>query len=178
MTSARRRQLIENLKDKESRDFFVDQYITTTIPFQIRAIRESLGKTQTKLAQEIGTKQPVISQIENPDYGNFTLNTLKKLAAIFDVALIVKFAPFSELVDIFLELSPEEVAVPTYANDKHLHGFPTTIQRAYSPLGEPTLYEPLPENLFIGENSNLYLNHISDNNYQNFRRQTGHGTNI
>lgn len=122
MTIERRNQIIDNLKDKESRDFFVEEFINTSIPFQIRAIRQSLGKTQKQLADDLSTGQSRVSQLENPDYGNLTLNTLKKLASIFDVALIVKFAPFSELVDLFDRWSPEKIAVATYAGDVRLHG--------------------------------------------------------
>lgn len=166
MTSARRKQIIENLKDKESRDFFVEQYISTSIPFQIRAIRESLAKTQKSLAKEMQTGQSVISQLENSDYGNFTFNTLKKLASIFDVALIVKFASFSELVDIFLNLSPEKIAVPTYSTDMRLYNFNIIIEQAYSPSGQLTIVEPSPPEPLIRETNTQQLNSFSSDNFR------------
>ena len=43
--------------------------------------------------------QNAISRLENPSYGKATLTTLKRLAAAFDVALIVRFVPFGQLVD-------------------------------------------------------------------------------
>jgi hypothetical protein len=43
--------------------------------------------------------QNAISRLERPDYGKATLTTLRRLAAAMDVALIVRFVPFSELVD-------------------------------------------------------------------------------
>lgn len=58
--------------------------------------------------------QGTISRLENPDYGKYTLTTLKRLAAAFDVALVVRFAPFGELLTWADELSPEALAVPAY----------------------------------------------------------------
>jgi len=43
--------------------------------------------------------QNAISRLESVDYGKPTITTLKRLAAALDVSLIVRFAPFSEVVD-------------------------------------------------------------------------------
>jgi hypothetical protein len=43
--------------------------------------------------------QHAISRLESQGYGKPTLTTLKRLAAAMDVGLIVRFVPFSELVD-------------------------------------------------------------------------------
>ena len=90
------------------REFSAD--VGTGLAFQIRALREKHGWTQEQLAEYIGKQQETISQWENPAYGNYTLNTLRNLAAAFDVALMVKFAPFSELRDWVLNLTPEKLA--------------------------------------------------------------------
>lgn len=66
---------------------------------QIRATRDKLGWSQERLACESGMNQNAISRLESPDYGKPTLKTLKRLAKAMDVGLIVRFAPFSELVD-------------------------------------------------------------------------------
>jgi hypothetical protein len=58
--------------------------------------------------------------MEQAGYGNFTLNTLKKLAAAFDVALVVKFAPFGELINWAEHFSPDTFAVPSAADDPML----------------------------------------------------------
>jgi len=46
-----------------------------------------------------GTSQNAISRLESTTYGKATLTTLKKLAAVYDVGLIVRFVPFSQLVN-------------------------------------------------------------------------------
>src|SRR5438876_279312 len=120
MTSARRRQISASLRDKEYRDAFVEEHIDTGLPFQIRAMRQDRGWTQGELGQRTGMAQESISQLESSSYGRFTLRTLKRLASAFDVALMVKFVPFSRLVDWQAELSPEDLAVPSFDADTGL----------------------------------------------------------
>jgi len=62
-------------------------------------MRERLGWTQSVLAEKLDTNQNAVYRLESPDYGKATLTTLKKVAAAMDVALVVRFVPFSELVD-------------------------------------------------------------------------------
>lgn len=120
MTSARRLQLIESLRDKESRDIYVSEHIRQGVAFQIRAMREARNWTQTQLGQRVGKPQESISKIEDPDYGRFQLRTLMHLASALDVALIVRFAPYSELLDWTINLAPENVTVPDFASDPGL----------------------------------------------------------
>lgn len=58
--------------------------------------------------------------MENPNYGRFTLATLKRLVPVFDVALMVKYVPFSEYVEWLASLAPEDLAVPGYEHDAGL----------------------------------------------------------
>jgi len=64
-------------------------------------------------------KQERISLCENPNYGKFSLQTLKQLAATFDVALIVRLAPFSEVVEWELSLSPESLEVENFDKEEY-----------------------------------------------------------
>lgn len=112
-TSAKRDQIIKGLRDPEYRRALADD-IGTGIAFQIRLLREDRGWTQGELAERMAKRQETISQWENPNYGRYTLSTLKDLAAAFDVAPIVRFAPFSELVEWTISLSPERLAPPSF----------------------------------------------------------------
>jgi ribosome-binding protein aMBF1 (putative translation factor) len=84
----RKRNLIEELKDKEYRDAYVSSSIDVGVAFQIRALREQQELNQTQLAEKAKMLQERISALENPSHSP-TLSTLKKLAAAFDVGLIV-----------------------------------------------------------------------------------------
>lgn len=122
-TSVRREQVVHSLADKEYRDAFVEAEIDTGLAYQIRGMREARGWSQGDLGERVpgGMHQGVVSKLEDPDYGRHTLSTLKRLASAFDVALVVRFVPFSQLVDWFDELPPERLVVPSFDNDSGLN---------------------------------------------------------
>lgn len=62
-----------------------------------------------------------ITVLEDPNYARFTLSTLLRLADALDVALIVRFAPFSELLKWASHLSSNAVDIPQFAEDKELN---------------------------------------------------------
>jgi transcriptional regulator with XRE-family HTH domain len=109
--------LLEKLIDKEYRDAFVSDEIDVGLPMQIHEMRESRGWKQNEVAEKIGTQQPRFSVMEKPGYGNFSLNTLKKLASVFDVGLIVSFVPFSEMVDFTESLSRKRLVAPSFCDE-------------------------------------------------------------
>lgn len=91
----------------------------------MRSIREKLGWSQEQLAIAAGMNQNAISRLESFSYGKATLTTLKRLAAALDVALIVRFAPFSELTDwitgtprVLSGLSTAALAVASFAEEE------------------------------------------------------------
>ena len=86
-------------RGKYARQRFLESHLNKTIAFQIRAMRDAVGLNQNALAEEAGMNQNAISRLESPNYGKATLTTLKRLAAAFDVCLVVRFVPFSEMVD-------------------------------------------------------------------------------
>ncbi len=91
--------LAEQLRNKEYRDAFVAAQIRVGLPMQCRALRESREWTQPHLATAAGMSQPRISEIERPGERKLNLETLLRLASAFDVALQVRFVPFSRLAD-------------------------------------------------------------------------------
>jgi transcriptional regulator with XRE-family HTH domain len=55
--------------------------------------------SQADLARMTGMTQNNVSRLESPDYGKQTLSSLKRIADALDVALIVRFVPFSQYID-------------------------------------------------------------------------------
>jgi transcriptional regulator with XRE-family HTH domain len=118
---AEKSRWIQELLDKETRDAFVSSQISIPIAFQILALREQRGWTQKQLAEKAGMLQPRIAAMEHPSGSEPNLRTLKRLASAFDVALIVRFAPFSELVEWAEKFSPDTFIVPSFDEDPGFH---------------------------------------------------------
>lgn len=115
MTTLTKKKLLDDLKDKETRDIFVEEHVTAGIPFQLHALREKLGLTQTELARRAGMAQERISKLEDPNYEFIPkIPTLLKLASVFDVPLIVRFGSWRELFGWETELSPAKLAPATF----------------------------------------------------------------
>ncbi len=117
MTSVRREQIAKSLASKEAREAFVAAHIETAIPFQIRANRLARNLTQKKLGELAGMKQPAIARQETGDGGLPNIETLQRLAAAFDIALIVRFAPFSDLLNWTIEMPSRGHASPSFSGD-------------------------------------------------------------
>jgi transcriptional regulator with XRE-family HTH domain len=95
--------------------------LTKGIAHQLRASRDRLEWSQQELAEEAGMNQNAISRLESPGYGKPTLTTLKRLAAAMDIGLIVRFVPFSQMIDwvsgvprVDRGLTSESLAVPSF----------------------------------------------------------------
>lgn len=92
--------LLERIRrGRKAREQLVASNLSEGIAFQIRATRDSQNLTQSALAELVGMTPNNVSRLENPEYGNFTLSSLRRIAAAFDVALVVRFIPFSQYID-------------------------------------------------------------------------------
>ncbi len=115
----RKEKLIHRLRDREHRDAFVSAQIDVGIPFQIRALREQRNETQAALSARTGMAQAWISKLENINYKGFSLKTLKKVASMFDVGLVIRFVPISQLVEWELNLSNDSLLVPSFGDEPY-----------------------------------------------------------
>ena len=115
-----RAQKIARLRNKKYRDAFVSSQISVGLPFQIRALREQRGWKQSRLAEKAEMLQPRISAIERPGEVKFNLETLRRIASAFDVALEVRFVPFSKLVDDSEKFNPDTFHVLSFDEDAAL----------------------------------------------------------
>lgn len=88
--------------------------------------------SQTELAKVLNTSQPTINRWESSTKTRPTITTLKKIAAVFDVGLEVRFVPFSKLMK-FVSSTPyvesgintESFYVASFANDRDLYSTDT-----------------------------------------------------
>jgi transcriptional regulator with XRE-family HTH domain len=116
------KRLIDELQNVDYRRAFVEGHATDTIAFQLRAMRKAEGWEQKDVAEKLGNRklQPMISRYENPDYGKYSISTLLELAAAFDVALAVRFVPFSELAEWDLSSNPAKECPVPFTKDSKL----------------------------------------------------------
>jgi transcriptional regulator with XRE-family HTH domain len=113
--------LIAELKDKEYRDAFVASQIRIGLPLQCRALRESRELTQPALAAAAGMTQPQISEIERPGERRLNIETLLRLASAYDVALQVRFVPFSQLIHDDDDIDLEHLEIAPFEEDLANH---------------------------------------------------------
>ncbi len=84
------KQIERHLKDKEFKIYFEKAEAKRKIAQEIAALRKAKHLTQEQLAKEVGTKQQVISRIENPNDKRMpSLEFLDRIAKAFNKRLII-----------------------------------------------------------------------------------------
>jgi transcriptional regulator with XRE-family HTH domain len=129
-------KLLAKLRNPEYRDAYVEESVATSLPFQIKALREQPGRewSQAELGERAGMRQNAISRLEDAESGTPSITTLLRLARAFDVALLVKFVPFSKLLSEFADVSFEALSAQSF--DEEL---PQLQQLARTPQDSPSV---------------------------------------
>lgn len=114
-----RSERISRLKnDRKSREAYVKAKLGVMVPSQIKALRlKSNTPKQQDLARLSGMHQPRLSMLETAGAANVTLETLAEIAAIHKVGVIVKFVPYSEMLQWENGFSQDEFKVTPIDQD-------------------------------------------------------------
>ncbi len=120
MISILSRKFFDKLRRKSYREAYVEESVRTGVAYQIRAIREQRGWSQKKLADILGKPQSVVSRIEDPDYGKLSVQTLLEVAAALDVALLIQYVDFPELIARTRDVSPQAMHADGFSEDQFL----------------------------------------------------------
>ena len=84
------RHIERHIKDKEFKVYFDKADAKRRIAQEIAALRSAKHLTQTQLAEEVGTRQQVISRLENPaDMRMPSFEFLDRIAKAFNKRLVV-----------------------------------------------------------------------------------------
>jgi transcriptional regulator with XRE-family HTH domain len=94
--------------DAEYRHSAVEANVSNMIAWQVRINREERGMKQAELAARMGTQQPAISRLEDPEQ-DVRVSTLLKAAAAFDCALLVRFVDHHEFAAAVNDVRPERL---------------------------------------------------------------------
>ena len=116
-----RGNLREEFHDKQYRDAYADESLSTYIATQIKVLREQRQLTQKELAKLADMAQPRIAALEDVNYSSWSINTLRRLAQAFDVRLSVKFETFSSLIPEIETLSPDALERASFDDDTWFH---------------------------------------------------------
>lgn len=107
----------KQLHNKTYRKTYMKSYASMHVPFQIRALRRAREWTRDDLAERTGLSRQRIADLEEAGAAPRTLNTLYKIAAAFDVGLLVEFVPFSKLLSREETFKPTSFNVPSFQED-------------------------------------------------------------
>lgn len=87
--------LNEELKNEEFANAWKEVKEEELIATEIKKARLASGLTQKQLAEMLNTTQSFISDLENAEYTGYSLPTLKKIAKVLKLKLIIKFEPIA-----------------------------------------------------------------------------------
>jgi transcriptional regulator with XRE-family HTH domain len=148
--STTREQLTGLLADKELRGHFTSAQVYRLLASQIRHLREKRQWTQADLGARAAMQQVQISRAENPDYRGTRISTLGKLAEAFDVGLMVRFAPFSEMAAWLSDLSLHSLEPASFDEER--------LQGRYRLTSEESVGQMAFSSLCPGEDQIIDLN--------------------
>ena len=154
----------DRLQQKAYRDGYSDAQRTVLLPFQIAALREGRGWSQEELAQKCGWSASRQATIETVGADALTWKTLEKLATALDIGLLVKFAPFSELVREEAVFNPNTFKILRFEQD----GLNKTPQAILTSLLKANYKGPTAHRL---DHRSLNRSLINKEAYNDFRKR-------
>ena len=82
-------KLQEKMKKPRFAEVFRTEMSRLMLAHRIVELREKRGLSQADLAKLIGTTQSGIARLENPNYYNYSMKTLERIAAALGARLVV-----------------------------------------------------------------------------------------
>lgn len=113
--SRRIERLLEKFRNKRYRDSYVSANNRRFLAQQLRAIRGEMS--QEEFGRLIGKPQSVVSRLEDPNYGKFTLQTLHEVAASLDRAVVTRIVDFPTFLRFTEDMSESATCPAGY--DEH-----------------------------------------------------------
>ena len=139
--SIEQKELHNYLSNDKVRHLYVDSSIRHSLAMQLRSMREAEGWLQSEVGDRAEMQQSAIARLEDPRYSSMTLSTLKRLAKAFDVALIVRFAPFSEFISWITSIDESRLSPPSFSKEDKRFQFEPYASASSDSLDDVTYFE-------------------------------------
>jgi len=101
----------------------VEETIASRLTAQIKALRDARGWDYKAFAEQLGKKVSWVYRLEDPNEPPPKISTLLEVAAACDVALDVRFCPYSRILDEVTSLSPNSFGVPSFNQELEVGTF-------------------------------------------------------
>lgn len=105
-------RLAEDFRDKRYRDSYVATHTRGVLAQQMRNFRGD--QSQVDFGEEIGKRQTVVSRLENPAYGGWSLRTMLEVARKKNVAVFCRFVDFPTFFKLTEDLSEIAMCPASY----------------------------------------------------------------
>lgn len=112
VSSHRLKRLAAKTGDEQYRHSYVATHTRQFLARQMHAFRGD--KTQSEFGKLLGKPQSVVSRLEDPGYGKWTLQTLFEVARKLDVAVEVRFVDFPTFFKTSGDMSDDAVCPSAY----------------------------------------------------------------
>lgn len=155
--SRRLLSLAEKFQDKQYRDTYVATHTRNVLARQMRNFRGS--RHQAEYGAVIGKRQTVVSRLESPAYGSWTLRTMLDVARKENVAVIVRFVDFSTFLRYSGDLSDEALHPAPY-DGAVLDNLAQQAEATEESLALKALFSAEPAKQRLGESANEAALHI------------------
>ena len=99
-------------RDKETRHYYIDEFLNEYLATQIKVLREQRGWSQEELAERANLSISHVDALEDVNHWSWDIEVLRTLAEAFDVPLKVSFATFGDMlkeIEVFGRRSLERV---------------------------------------------------------------------
>ena len=126
------RKLLEKLQRRAYRHAYLAEHVRQRIAYQVRALRVQRRWNQGKLSNLLGKPQSVVCRLEDPSYGKLSVQTLLEIANVYDVALEVRFVPYSLFLQKSRDVSPISMQVPEFKDDVAVRPIKPIVVRSVS----------------------------------------------
>jgi hypothetical protein len=104
--------LAEQFHDKRYRDGYVAAHTRSVLARQMRNFRGE--NSQAEFGVEIGKRQTVVSRLESPAYGGWSLRTMLEIARKRNVAVFCRFVDFPTFLKYSRDLSADALCPSPY----------------------------------------------------------------